>query len=100
MCDKHQNEYKPTENDIKSSEKFWGELKSFEFKSCNKTCEKPSLFKRVWNAGAFVRFHEMFLLLAMGYLAKEHSAQLEANAPTIVAVILLLWIGSLFKRVR
>ena len=94
MCDK----YKPTEQDLKASDSFFNEMR--EPKACSKTCEKPSLFKRVWNAGAFVRFHEMFLLLAMGYLAKEHSAQLEANAPTIVAVILLLWIGSLFKRVR
>lgn len=92
------HEYKPSAEELKASDSFFKEMS--DAKCCNKSCEKPSLFKRVWNAGAFVRFHEMFLLLAMGYLAKEHSAQLEANAPTIVMVILALWFAKLLSRVR
>jgi len=92
------HEYKPSAEELKASDSFFKEMS--EAKCCNKSCEKPSLFKRLFNAGVFVRWYELLLVAAMGYLAHKHSEELITNAPTIVTVVLVIWFAKLLSRTR
>ena len=94
MCDK----YKPTEADIKNSEKFFAEFKTIH--ECNKSCHKPSLLKRMVSAGVYARWWELLLLVGFGYLLSEFHLEVVSNAPAIVATLLMLWLASFVSRLR
>ena len=92
------HEYKPTAEELKASDSFFKEMS--DAKCCNKSCEKPSLFKRLLCAGVFVRWYELLLVAAMGYLVQKHSEELITHAPTIVTVVLVIWFAKLLSRTR
>lgn len=95
MCDK----YKPTEEDIKDSNKFWKEYEKMQFEANNgKACCKPSLLKRICSAGTFARWWELALVWGIGYLVAKFPQEIVANAPVIIAPLVLLWLISFLKR--
>jgi len=94
MCDK----YKPTEEDIKNSNKFWKEYEKMN--EYGKVCSKPSLFKRICSAGTFARWWELALVGVFGYLMGEFHLEVLSSSPAIISTLLILWLATFIARLR